>query len=129
MLRFPAAVLLVGALFVVGCADDPTHAGPGKPNYGGIIRGGGNDDAGNSGSTGSLWPPTLWNFLPGSARGDVSGTPPTPDACITSGFCFLGALTQTLGTLSVPTNPDPNPDPIGRSEERRVGKECIAVCR
>src|SRR5438132_1032541 len=118
MPRFIAAALLCFTIaLVTGCvsADAPGSLRRDAPGVsfavGGIIRGGGLDDAGNSGSTGDLWPPSGWQFIPGAARGEIVGVPGTPDACLTDGFCFLGAVVTMLGDLGVPLNPDPNPGP------------------
>src|SRR3546814_20436345 len=41
----------------------------------------------------------------------------------------LDNLTDERGMSNVTTNPFPASDTINRSEERRVGKECVSTCR
>jgi len=110
-----AAAGLAWLVLLAACAE-PTkpiraisHSGT-RPSAETIDVGGGFDDASNSGSVpGTQWPGSGWQFLPAFGDHGPSGT----DDCALYGRCNAGNLTNSLGSLGLSPNPDPNPGPFG----------------
>src|SRR3546814_7959047 len=75
-----------------------------------------------------------WPFAPPldatPPRQSIAEPSPKPDEkeCKTPGFSILGCQSQTLGE-AVSVTGSPFKLHYSRSEERRVGKECVSTCR
>src|SRR6476661_5592671 len=109
--RLSAAPVIAALLILAACADPTEPVGARlitrvKVDPIKIGVGGGFDNAGNVGDIpNTQWHPVEGRFVP--AFGDFAAN--GVQNCTLYGRCNAGTLAQSLGTLGLPPNPDPNP--------------------